>query len=519
MKAAIYCRVSTKGQAEDELPIAGQEAECRQYAKEREWEVVNVYQDAGYSGGTDDRPAFQEMYAAARDNKPTPFDIVLSWRSNRLFRSIEHRLAYSRLFRRYEVKLVSLHEPEFEGASGRFMEAVLAAADEMYRSQVSEDTLRGLKQVARRGYSTGGRPPTGYRNVRTPTGKIKLSGEPEMRTSWEQDPTIAPKVRRAFEMCVRGKTNVEIVEITKIVSAKNGLSTLLRNRAYLGERIYNTTRRASLSEKKTLRLRNKPDAVIRIPDSHPPIVSQELFDRVQTTLENKRPKMGQRKHSPHNYLLSGLLWCKEHNCAFTGHTTGERLYYVCDTRKRLGKKLSPCPLLKKEAIEKFILDNLKVNVITRDTVRQGLEYLQVEESRNRHDDDTEKKEIEGRIAQADLEKSRLEAAVKGGVHYEALADSINELHERIKALNKRLAGIEKERERALKLPVITDAMVEDILLKVHAMLDLADRRELKAALSHFIERIEIDGQDVTIEYTFKKPSTVKVFTIGDPGGI
>lgn len=58
MKATIYCRVSTKSQAEDELPIESQEAECRQYAKERGWEVVNVYRDSGYSGGTIDRPAF-----------------------------------------------------------------------------------------------------------------------------------------------------------------------------------------------------------------------------------------------------------------------------------------------------------------------------------------------------------------------------------------------------------------------------------------------------------------------------
>jgi site-specific DNA recombinase len=179
MKCVIYCRVSTKMQANDEIPIEGQIDECRRYAREKGWEVVKVYQDAGYSGGTDERPAFQEMYAAARDNKPSPFDIVLTWRSNRLFRSIEHRLAYSRLFRRYGVKLVSLHEPEFEGSSGRFLETMLAAADEMYRSQISEDTLRGLKQVAKRGYSTGGRPPVGYRNVRAATGRIRPNGEPE----------------------------------------------------------------------------------------------------------------------------------------------------------------------------------------------------------------------------------------------------------------------------------------------------------------------------------------------------
>jgi len=61
-------------------------------------------------------------------------------------------------------------------------------------------------------------------------------------------------------------------------------------------------------------------------------------------------------------------------------------------------------------------------------------------------------------------------------------------------------------------------MVNDILEKTRAMLDTTDRRELKTALFHFIERAKIDGRDVTIEYTFKKPSTGIVPTNGDPGG-
>jgi site-specific DNA recombinase len=369
------------------------------------------------------------------------------------------------------------------------------------------------------GYSTGGKPPTGYRNTKILTGRIKASGEPEMHTAWEPDPILASKVKLAFEMCTQGKTNVSIVESTKIVSAKNGLSTLLRNRAYLGERIYNTTRRVSLSEKKTHRLKNSPDEFIIITDAHQPIVDKELFDRVQAIMDSKRPKMGRRKNSPHEYILSGLLWCKEHDTPYTGHTNGERLYYACAMRKKLGKKLSPCPWLKKDAIEKFILDNLKENIITRDIIRQGLEYIQLEESRNRHEDDTEKIEVEKLIKQANLELTRCYAAIKSGVHAEAMATPINELHERINRLNNRLAEVEKEREKALKLPAITDVMVDDILNKVRAMLDTTDRKELKAALTHFIERIEIHGQDVTIEYTFKKPTTAKVPVTGDPGGI
>ena len=96
---------------------------------------------------------------------------------------------------------------------------------------------------------------------------------------------------------------------------------------------------------------------------------------------------------------------------------------------------------------------------------------------------------------------------------------MNELHERKRALNKRLAEIEKERERALKLPAITEAMIDDVLTRVYAMFELTEHQELKAALARFIERIEINGQDITIQYTFAKPVSTNVPSIGDPGGI
>ncbi len=161
-----------------------------------------------------------------------------------------------------------------------------------------------------------------------------------MRTAWEPDPVIAPKVRQAFEMCVGGATNVQVIQATKVVTVKNSLSTLFRNRAYIGERVYNSTRRLSLSEKKGLRIRNPDDQVIRIPNAHEPIVSRELFDRVQALLDKKSPNKGQWKYSRREYILSGLLWCKAHNQPYTGHTNGLNSYYACAERKRLGKKLA-----------------------------------------------------------------------------------------------------------------------------------------------------------------------------------
>jgi hypothetical protein len=63
-------------------------------------------------------------------------------------------------------------------------------------------------------------------------------------------------------------------------------------------------------------------------------------------------------------------------------------------------------------------------------------------------------------------------------------------------------------------------MVDDIINKVKVILETTDREELKTALTHFIDRIIIAGQDVTIKWnSFKKPTSRILPVIGDPGGI
>jgi len=502
VRCAVYARVSTAMQTEEEIPIQGQIEECEKYAVAKGWQIVKVYSDAGYSGGTVDRPAFQDMYHDAKES-PRPFDIILTWRSNRLFRDVEARLFYSRQFRNAGVRFVSLHEPEMEGSAGRMMETILGAFDEHLRAQISEDTLRGLKLVARRGYSTGGRPPTGYRNVRSATGKIRPNGEPEFRTRWEPDPEVSYRVRQAFEMYAEGKTLAQIAVATKITAAKNGLSTLLRNRAYLGERIYNTTRRASLQDKKYKRIKNKPDDFVMVQGTHEPIVSQDLFCRVQVILDAKRPHFtGQRRTSPRHYVLSGLLWCGEHKEPYAGYTTGQNDYYACALRRKQGKKMCDCALYKKEALERFIVDNLESNVFTRERIKAGLDYLAQEKARNEAHDDTEVCAVRAAIARTDLELDRFYQAIKDGIKAIALEKPINELTEKKLDLAKKLSELEEQQRKARKIPEATEKMVTEIMANIHKMLESTDPDELKVALGHFIDRIDLKGEEVEIAYAF-----------------
>lgn len=497
-RIAIYARVSTEGQAEEEVPINGQIDECRKFATEKGWEVAEVFTDAGFSGRTDDRPSFRRMIEIIKSSpNPKPFDIILCWRSNRLFRSVEHRLAYSRIFRRNSIRFVAMHEPEFEGSSAMFMETVLAAADELYVSQVSEDTLRGLKQIAMAGYSTGGKAATGYRNVRKVAG-LKPNGEPIMRTGWEIDPDYAPRVKKAFEMCANGSSGPEIIKATGVVTSPSSLVSLLRNRAYLGERIYNVMKQ--VDGKTRRRANTKPEDIIRKENAHEAIIRPELFDQVQAVLERKRPHMqGRVQNSKRIYLLTGLLWCKEHQALYTGNTNASLNYYVCSAKRKLGAKISPCRNVKKETVEKFILDNLKTHAFTSKRIRAGLEYFARENQKNKQEDDRERKDLLIKINKVELELKRFFEAIASGVNPENLTQPIDERSDLKNKLYLQLAEIDRQREIDLLLPDITDSMIEGIRAKYIDMF-AASPEKLKAILPEFIDRIELDETTARIKY-------------------
>ena len=51
MKAAIYCRVSTDEQAERGTSLSTQEERCRAHVAAQDWEIFEVYVDAGGGWG------------------------------------------------------------------------------------------------------------------------------------------------------------------------------------------------------------------------------------------------------------------------------------------------------------------------------------------------------------------------------------------------------------------------------------------------------------------------------------
>jgi len=122
--AAIYARVSTARQAERDLSLPDQIAQCRAYCERQGWDVVEVFCEPGASALDDDRAVFQEMiYKATRPDRPFTFIVVHSL--SRFSRDSLHSELYVRKLRKAGVELVSITQTVSSDPSGAMFRKLL----------------------------------------------------------------------------------------------------------------------------------------------------------------------------------------------------------------------------------------------------------------------------------------------------------------------------------------------------------------------------------------------------------
>ena len=158
VRVAIYTRVSTEEQV-DGHSLSAQVELVRQYAGQRGWEIVHVYEERGRSGKTALRPEFQRMLRAAESRL---FDIVIVHKLDRFSRSLQDVLHYLGHLDKQGVSLISISENwDFTTPIGRLMLAMFAALAEWYVNNLSDETSKGKRERARSG-SWNGTLPFGY---------------------------------------------------------------------------------------------------------------------------------------------------------------------------------------------------------------------------------------------------------------------------------------------------------------------------------------------------------------------
>jgi site-specific DNA recombinase len=251
--------------------------------------VLQEFVDAGESAKSADRPSLQLLVAFVHEHQP---DYVIVHKIDRLARNRSDDVMINLELQSAGARLVSCTENIDETPSGKLLHGIMASIAEFYSANLGTEALKGMRQKAQQGGTTG-KAPLGYLNV----GKL-IDGR-EIRTI-EIDSIRAPIVCWAFEayasgdwtlkqllpeVTARGLTTIGTRARVEKPLALSVLHRMLRNRYYIGK--------VSFKE-------------VEYDGSHQHLVSLETFTKVQTMLDARRAGGKEREH--HHYL-KGTIYC------------------------------------------------------------------------------------------------------------------------------------------------------------------------------------------------------------------
>ena len=236
---AVYIRVSTANQVEHGYGLAAQQDRLLAYCAAFGWDVAphHIYVDGGYRGSSTDRPAYQQMLAAAQAG-----DIkrIVSCKLDRLSRNVRDFLGLVDELGSLGCHLALISEQFDSGTpQGRFALTMFASLAELERHTIAERMMAGKRTKAGQGGWNGSPLPYGY----------QWQGELSIVPSSQ-----APIVERIFAEFLSGSTLLAIatgLEADAVPTAAGGrwdgntVRYILGNGAYAGLAQYDGNETAS----------------------------------------------------------------------------------------------------------------------------------------------------------------------------------------------------------------------------------------------------------------------------------
>lgn len=370
-RVAVYARVSTARQADNDVSIPDQLAQARRFCEGRGWFVIREFVDAGASARDDKRPEFQRVMETACTD-PSPFDVVLVHSQSRFFRDTAGYVVSKRRLEKHGVSLVSITQDFGVGPSADFAETIIAAADALSSAENAKHTSRTMIENARQGFWNGSVAPFGYRTV-----EAEKRGQ-KIKKRLEIDEREAATVRQIFKLFLEGdgaKGPFGIKDITSWLNHhgfrnKRGnaffmscVHRILTRRTYSGLHHYNQM------DSRRHKARPKEEWVaVQVPA----IISEAEFNRVQALLHNRRPSVTPPRITTSEVLLTGLARCESCGGALmlrtgTGKSGNTYRYYACARSHLMGRVVCESPVsIPERQLDDLVITALADHLLTPD---------------------------------------------------------------------------------------------------------------------------------------------------------
>lgn len=486
--AIIYARVSSAGQAEEELAIQSQVEQCERKAAALGARVLRVFKDEGLSGRSVAwRPAFQRArdFCLARG-----VSYFITWAPSRFARSKTDSAFEKQQLRRAGTKVVyAANDIRAETDEGWLSESIMEVVDELYSRNIAKDTLRSMVKNAEDGFFNGGRVPFGYRVV--DAGKRR-------RLEVEEDE--APIVRRIFAAYAGGAgCKVIAMDMNRAQLLKRGqrwnktsVALLLKNHRYIGVSVFG---RRGHQDRST-----RPESEWITTASHAPIIDRDTFERVQAIMGSRAPGSGQG--SPHSqHVFTGMVRC---HCGVnmkietaTGRTK-RYSYYNCGAA--IDGRGCPGQRINADVFDRWAMGELLDRLFTEERLQAVVESVHQAAGRWIHDRKEQRDLLVRELRATERRRDKLfELLELDGKDTPGLAD----ITSRLRGHKDRIVEIEamlEDLERAPAIPpgTVDLAQVREELRSVIEESISPERQRLFFAA--FIASIEVREEAVTFTY-------------------
>lgn len=488
MKAVAYARYSSHHQTE--ASITAQFRAIHDYAKKHEIEIIREYTDEAESATTDDRPGFLRMIKEIKAGQ-VEIDLLLVHKLDRFARNRYDSAIYRKTLAKAGVKLLAVDQPLDDSPESALLESVLEGIAEFYSKNLAREVMKGMKENAYQARFNGGWVPLGYDVA---DGKYLIN---------EQEARV---VRLIFSLFLEGcgyrkmqdKLNEQGYRTKRgKLFGKNSLYEILRNPKYAGYYVFNRAPRR-IDGKRNWHRRKKPEEIIAVPNAVPAIITEEVFQKVQEIMDKRKTRTGPRQRSDVLYILTGKITCGDCGAAMVGNSRRRKAggaiirFYECNRRLRTNECTNR--RIKKDELEKYVLDKLEQNLFSPENIPELARKLLLLARERDKESVTAEKEIRQELAEVETKINNIIKAIEDGLPgHKTLGARLNELEIRKEEL--------KTRSDALRSPVA--GLTEEVIIRYLSSLEnpLSGRLseiELKKIIDSYVNEIKVFPEGVQV---------------------
>ena len=463
--AFSYARVSSREQEREGYSIPAQRKLLAEYARTRGFSIKREFIDIE-SAKNPGRKEFTKMLHLLETDGACL--IVLVEKTDRLYRNRTDALAFEALIEKRGVEIHLVKEGRVIGKESRsqdkFMHDIHVAVAKHYVENLREEVRKGMRQKAEEGIYPG-RAPIGYRNN-------------SVTRSIDIDLERAPVLQRIFELYASGEYSLITLRETVLNAFRLRLSRayfekLLKNRFYLGYFVWQ-----GLEYKGT----------------HEPLVSAQLFDRVQAVFAGRNKS----KHRKHFFAFAGLLRCALDGCTVTAELQkGKYIYYRCSH----GRGKCPLPYMREQDISDRMGELLKHIYVPETIAHAIVDSLQ---SDGAHAEAERQKRIaatEQRLAAIRTRMDQMyEDKLDGKINDEFWTRKMNEWREQERRLESEFSSLKLQ---VTADNVLTVKKIFELANKAHFLYLTRNQAERGQLLKSVLLNCDTDG--VSLWPVYRKP--------------